>query len=245
MPDAFFDSYPLFYDTGISSGWHRLNARFDCLIARHREHIVGRTVLDVGSHDGRWTLAALATGASYVTAIEPRPDLVDIAEMNLGEYGFEQAQFLVGGALDTLTSMKPKVDTVFLFGVFYHVHQHISLLKELSETNATTIIIDTFVTPARGEPSYIRSDREPSYGGSINFHTEPVDQDGTSFEEIYPGAGVAIVGRPSRQAVLFFLRQLGFSAQEIPWRPYLRKWSRRGLIDYAAGRRASFLAIRA
>jgi predicted RNA methylase len=232
MPRAFFDSYPVFYDTGVGPGWHRLNARFDCLIARHRKHIVGRRVLDVGSHNGRWSLAALATGASFVTGIEPRRDLVDTAETNLGQYGFDQAEFLVGGAIDTLSSVKPEVDTVFLFGVLYHVHQHVSLLQELSETNATTIIIDTQVSRAIGEPY-------------VSLHTEPVEHHGTSAEEIYPGAGVAIVGRPSRHAVFFLLSQFGFHTQEIPWRPYLRKWSRLGLADYSAGARASFLATRA
>ena len=171
MPQAFFDTYPNFYHTGIHPGWHRLNARFDCLIARHRDFIVGRTILDVGSHDGRWSLAALASGASRVTGIEPRPELVDTAKANLAAYGFDQASFLVGSGLETLRSMKPKVDTVLLFGVLYHVHNHVSLLQELWETNAAAIIIDTAVSPDLGEAPY---------GRNISFRTEPVDTRGTS-----------------------------------------------------------------
>src|SRR4051794_16319245 len=119
MQRGFFDQYPRFYESGLVFRGPRLNARYDCLIARHLEHIEGKKILDVGSHDGRWSLAALTAGAESVVGIEPRAEHVDAAERNLRAYGVEGAQFHVGDALETLITNKPKVDTVFLFGVLY------------------------------------------------------------------------------------------------------------------------------
>ena len=235
MHRGFFDHYPRFYDSGIATRGQRLNARYDCLIARHLEHIEGRTILDVGSHDGRWSFAALTAGARNVVGIEPRAELVDVAERNLRAYGFD-AQFHAGDALETIRSDKPKVDTVFLFGVLYHVNYHVSLLRELWETHATSVIVDTWVAPNYGEAPY---------GRNLSFQAERLDWIGNGANEIYPGAGVAIVGHPSRQAVRFFFRQFGFTIKEVPWRPYLRKWGREGLGDYVTGKRATFLATRA
>lgn len=236
MQRGFFDRYPRFYETGIVHQGPRLNARYECLIARHLEHIEGKTILDIGSHDGRWSFAALTAGAQSVIGIEPRAELVDAAERNIRASGIDGAQFYVGDALETMIANKPKVDTVFLFGVLYHIHYHVPLLRQLWETEATSVIVDTWVAPNQGEQPY---------GRNISFRSERLDWIGNGANEIYPGAGVAIVGHPSRQAVRFFFHQFGFDIHEIPWRPYLRKWGRQDLGDYASGKRATFLATRA
>lgn len=46
------------------------------IIEEHREELNGARVLDIASHDGRWSFAALQVGAAHVTGIAGREHLV-------------------------------------------------------------------------------------------------------------------------------------------------------------------------
>jgi len=235
---AFFDNYPRFYVTGNTGAGARLNARHECLIQRHVEHIRDRTILDIGSHNGRWSFAALEAGARRVTGIEPRLALVQASKQVFREYGVapERFAFHVADSLAFLQANKVSADTVFLFGVLYHVHYHVALLQALRQTGARTILIDTAIVPDSG------GDREQE--SSIRLIAEPVEDISNAAGEIFPGAGKAIVGVPSRGAVTFLLEALEFEVSEVPWAPYLRRWGVAELKDYALGERATFLAHR-
>src|SRR5690349_21097322 len=56
---------------------NRLNARFKVFMEPFKADFSGSRVLDLASHDGRWSYAALALGAAHVTGIEARPDLIE------------------------------------------------------------------------------------------------------------------------------------------------------------------------
>jgi predicted nicotinamide N-methyase len=237
-PARFFDNFPRFYETGNTGAGVRLNARYDCLIARHAEHLRNRNVLDVGSHNGRWSFAALRAGARHVIGVEPRPALVDASQRVFQEYGVtkDRFEFHIADSLEFLKSAKPKVDVILLFGVLYHVHYHVTLLQELRQTGAQILIIDTAIIPDRaivpGEETILR------------LIAEPVDDISNGVGEIVPGASKVVVGVPSRGAVTFLLEMLGFEVSEISWVPYLRRWGADELKDYAQGERATFLACR-
>ena len=65
----------------------RLNQRHRALIQSNAAVIAGRRVLDIASHDGRWSLAASMAGAEYVLGIEARQHLAEAARDNMREYG--------------------------------------------------------------------------------------------------------------------------------------------------------------
>jgi hypothetical protein len=256
-PAGFFDRYPRFYQTGNTRAGTRLNARYECLIARHTEYLRDRTVLDVGSHDGRWGFAALAAGARHVLGVETRPALVEAAKKTFGEYQIapERFAFHVGDVLDFLKGSKPAVDTVLLCGVLYHVHYHVALLQELRQTGARTILIDTIVVPRlkaparptgpqawhrRTPPMKVIAEQE----NAIHLIVERVDDFSNAACETFPGSGCAIVGIPSYGAVVCLLEALGYETEEVSWAPYLKRWGATGLEDYAKGERATFLARR-
>jgi len=235
---AFFDNFPRFYETGNTGPGARLNARYECLIERHIEYIRDRTILDVGSHNGRWSFAALAAGARRVTGVEPRPALVEASQQAFVEYGVVQDRyaFHVADILEFLKAKRPIAGAVLLFGVLYHVHYHVALLQELRQTGARTILIDTAIVP----------DRAGDHGqeNTIRWIAENVADISNAAGEIFPGAGKAIVGVPSRGAVAFLLEALEFEVSEVSWAPYFRRWGVGGLEDYASGERATFLAQR-
>ena len=66
--------------TGPSLG--RLNARHRVLIHENRALFDGATVLDLASHDGRFSFVALHAGAERVVGIEHDPELVKRAHEN-------------------------------------------------------------------------------------------------------------------------------------------------------------------
>jgi protein-L-isoaspartate O-methyltransferase len=256
-PPAFFDRYPRFYETGNTRAGSRLNARHECLIARHTEHLRDRTVLDVGSHDGRWSFAALAAGARHVLGVETRPALVEATKKTFAEYQIapERFAFHVGDILEFLNATRPTVDTVLLCGVLYHVHYHVALLQELRQTGARTILIDTIVVPRLGAPP--RPEEVQAFHrrtppmrviaqqeNAIHLIVERVDDFSNAAAETFPGSGCALVGIPSYGAVVCLLEAFGFETEEVSWEPYLKRWGVRGLEDYAKGERATFLARR-
>ncbi len=243
MPTGFFDQHPDFYGTGNAgpvapeSIKRRLNARHDVMIAANSSAFAGRTVIDLGSHDGRWTFAALEAGASHATGIEPRPELVQAAQEHFAAREIPPAKysFVVGDALSTLGEKSPQADVVLVLGVFYHFSYHVELLKQLRATGAQTIIIDTLVSPD-GPPN--------RFENSIGFIAEAVDDVSNASNEIYPGAGVSIVGFPSRRAMAFLFNAFGYDLKEIDWTPYVAKWGVDGIQDYQDRSRGTFVANR-
>ena len=56
----FFDAYPRFYETSKTSASRgRLNLRYEAIFGENADVFRGARVLDIASHDGRWSLAAL------------------------------------------------------------------------------------------------------------------------------------------------------------------------------------------
>lgn len=70
-PCMFFDDHPEFLETSsTAAGKDRLNLRHVAIIEEHCKILSGSRVLDIASHDGRWSFAALQAGATHVTGIE-------------------------------------------------------------------------------------------------------------------------------------------------------------------------------
>ena len=64
-----------------------MNERYEALFASNRDIFDGARVLDLASHDGRYSFAALKTGAAHVTGVEVRQSLVDRAQDTFAFYG--------------------------------------------------------------------------------------------------------------------------------------------------------------
>jgi hypothetical protein len=152
----------------------------------------------------------------------------------------ERFEFHSADALGFLRAARLQVDTVFLFGVFYHIHYHVELLKELWKTGAGAVIVDTQTCPDRGEPGPAAG----RFGNVISLIAEEVDNISNAADEIFPGARISIVGHPAPQAVAFLLRAFQFEPSEVRWQPLLEKWGERGLEDYATGKRRTYVAVR-
>ena len=90
-----------FLETSTTSAYpNRLNWRCEMLLARHPEVVHAKRILDLASHDGRFSFACLKLGATHVTGIEGRPELVASSSDNMRRMGIppERYEFLAGGS---------------------------------------------------------------------------------------------------------------------------------------------------
>jgi hypothetical protein len=230
---GFFDQYPRFYSTStVNAGPERLNERYRALIGSNELLIRDKTVLDLASHDGRWSFAALKAGARHVTGIEGRSPLVEFAMATAQAYeiGADRYRFIAGDVFEQLDKLQTNsFDTVFCFGFLYHTPHHMLLLTKIAQLNPKHLILDTAIDPSTTD-CVVRLAKEEVTGG-----------DGGAIAG-QPGDPLhALVGRPSRSALELMLTSFGWSFSYYDWhRAGIKTW--RGLDDYRGNRRVSLVA---
>src|SRR5215213_7734177 len=135
---------------------HRLNERYEALFAGNRDIFDGARVLDLASHDGRYSFAALKTGAAHVTGVEVRESLIDKAQETFAFYGQdpETYRFVCGDVFEVLAREKFDVDVVLCLGYLYHTYRHTELMYRLHDLAPKHLIVDTMVMP--GTPRTLR-----------------------------------------------------------------------------------------
>lgn len=224
----FFDSYPDFFETSIvGSTPNRLNNRFKALIENNREIIKNSVVLDLGSHDGRWSFAALLNGASKVIGVEGRKELVDICYHTMKKYRIhdEKYSFIVGDVFDEIKNIDEKIDIVFCFGIFYHIMNHVLLLQSIKRLQPNYIIIDSAVSNSESPIIEIRLENINNPAAAIKGNV----------------AQQAVVGRPSKKAIELMLTNLGFNFSYYNWQSSgIVNW--KDIEDYKNGERISMVA---
>jgi predicted nicotinamide N-methyase len=236
---AFFDRYPRFRSTSyVGSSPNRLNKRHEAVIGSNRALFAGARVLDLASHDGRWSFAALDAGAAHVTGIEARAELVARANETFAAYGVpaDRYRFVAGELPDALGRERVPADVVLLLGFLYHTSRHVELLRRIEETGARHVIVDTAVF---GDPS------GPA-APVVELRREIVDSHANQAAADRAGAPEAIVGYPSRPAVMFLFDYFGFDGREFDWAPLLSDVpeGHDDVIDYRGGARATFRMTR-
>lgn len=127
-------------------GMRRLDLRKGYILDAFDADIAGARVLDLAAHDGRWSYALAAAGAREVVAIEARPELVarfeDFPDTPFKSHVDLRVGDLYDG-LDDLTRAGESFDVVALYGIFYHVMDHMRILRQIRELGAGLVIIDS------------------------------------------------------------------------------------------------------
>jgi Methyltransferase domain len=210
----FFEQFPRFYWTSSTAPTTaRLNLRYEAIFGENRDIFAGASVLDLASHDGRWSLAALATGARSVIGIEARPDLVKVATENLSEYGYgaDRARFVTGDVHEVLNTQDYEADVVLCLGFLYHTLRYNELLGGIRRTNARYLIVDTF-SPYMMEPV-----------PNVNVITEDAEEQGKAAADTYTHGQSVLVGRPNLAAIRTMLGAYGYRVERLSdWAGLLR-----------------------
>jgi len=197
---GFFDAHPRFFSTSKTAVTRdRLNGRYRALIESNADHIADKRVLDLTSHDGRWSLAASKAGARYVMGIEARAHLVAAARKTMIEYGIptSRVEFTQGDLFVELDKLEARsFDTVFCFGFLYHTIDHMVLLRKIARIGPVAVIVDTAISPYPG--CIIEVDRE-----------DIEDEAAGAIGEVGDSRHV-LIGKPNKSALELMLRAAGY-----------------------------------
>jgi len=234
MENLFFDDHPEFLETSkTASSRDRLNLRYLGLIAEHADVLSGARVLDIASHDGRWSFAALKAGASHVTGIEGRRYLVANARRTLAAKGIEGSRFrfIHGDAHDKLTPRLGKFDVVMCLGFLYHTLRYAELFAGIRATEARHVIIDTLVTPGKE--------------GVVKLMNNPNQVESMAVADRLSYKGRSLVGTPDEAAVVQMLDTYGYEVQSQPdWAGIRsRHPDLTGSLQYERRERVAMLAV--
>ncbi len=197
---GFFDEHPRFLETSTTAnGVKRLNARHEALIESNRDILQGARVLDIASHDGRWSMAALKAGAAHVTGIEARPELVEHANQTLATYGADEGsyRFIARDVYAALAEEDFEVDVIQCFGFLYHTLRFPEFFSRLRRLEPKYLIMDTRVANEKGKIIRILSN-------------EATRQAHAAVDDFTEGTKT-LVGWPSPAALRLMLKVYGFN----------------------------------
>jgi hypothetical protein len=206
-----------------------MNQRYEALFAANRDIFDGARVLDLASHDGRYSFAALKTGAAHVTGVEVRERYVDKARETFAFYGQdpETYRFVCGDVFEVLAREKFDVDVVLCLGYLYHTYRHTELMYRIHALAPTHLILDTRVV--RGKQPSVRVFLENNPAAALNAAREEYSLDRV------------LVGHHTMPGLQMLLAAYGFEIEyKYDWASRLAGQPRAsGLQDYARGNRVT------
>jgi 2-polyprenyl-3-methyl-5-hydroxy-6-metoxy-1,4-benzoquinol methylase len=224
---GFFDAYPNFFETSTSGYRNRLNKRYRAIIGPNIEIIRDKSILDIASHDGRWSLAASKAGARHILGIEARQHLIDHSFNNMRMYGVPDGKvdFLLGDVFKVINDLEPgRFDTVFCLGFFYHTLYHMELLNQIARLNPKHLILDTCVD-VDPDPIVVLQ-----YEGVAHETAGAVSDEGDRTR--------LLVGHPTCKGLEMMLHSAGFSCRFIDWhRLGIKNWE--SIREYHEGQRVT------
>lgn len=231
----FFDDHPEFLETSTTAASRgRLNLRHLAMIDHHRDVLEGARVLDIASHDGRWTFAALEAGAAHVTGVEGRTDLVENARRTLAAKGVDASRydFVTGDVHDVLTQGVGQMDVVMCLGFLYHTLRYPELLAGIRATGARHVIVDSKVSPNTNR-------------SIVRVISNPREIQSMAVEDRFSHNGKSLVGIPNARAIRQMLRMYGYEVTGEPdWASLTANHPGIGSVHaYATGERVTMLAV--
>jgi hypothetical protein len=228
---VFFDEYPRFLETSqVFAQPGRLNLRHEAIVTANRDVLEGARVLDLASHDGRWSFAALKAGASHVIGVESRQEAVDRAYETFAHYGEdpETHRFVCGDLFDVLGEEELDVDVVMCLGFIYHTYRHTELLHHIRRLDPKYLLVDCTVVPNEDQPSMLVKVDRPHKPGEATLDT-------------FAHGGRTLVARPSAPALRMMLRAYDFEIEQTyDWDSLMAAHPEVGRIrDYSRGSRVT------
>jgi len=198
---------------------NRLNKRHRFLVQPYADELRGSSVLDLASHDGRWSYALSAAGASAVVGVEARTELFEQFEGYPDGPEKDRVSFVAGDVYDVLPRLADegrRFDVVALLGLFYHVMDHYGLLKLIARLEPRLIIVDSEF--AMSPDPIVRLIQEKT-DNRLNAIPHTPDQ-------VRAPAGI-----PSKAAMALMAASLGYDIEWADWET-LGHRQRRGLRSY-------------
>ena len=228
----FFDEHGVLETSHTAATKGRLNLRHLAIIKENEAILRGGSIVDIASHDGRWSFAALEAGATRVIGIEGRPRLVETAKRTLAAKGVPESRYrmIAGDVPSRILGPDVVGDVVMCLGFFYTA-RYVELVAEIRSTGAEYVIVDTRV---------LRNVKRPV----VEMRTESTDGQALAIRDRFALDGRVISAVPSEAAVVLMLEAAGYDADHrTDWSGLLAQHpGARAVRQYADGRRVTFRA---
>ncbi|MCZ3387896.1 MAG: hypothetical protein LH645_01960 [Actinomycetia bacterium] len=235
----FFDDYPRFLTTSTTANNPlRLHIRYRAMFEANAAIFRGARVVDIASHDGRWTMAANKMGATFTTGIEFRSEMVKHAEENFTEYSVpkDTYRFINDDVFEVLQNpsdfqlKSEDAEVVMCLGFIYHTLRYQDLFSGIRKLNPKYLLIDSGVIA--NELPFIR------------VHVEDSSKQAAGADTTFDLEGHLITGRPSPSALELMLNAHGFEVvKKFDWPTFLEENfpDQRSAESYQKGRRVTWL----
>lgn len=138
-----FHERSVFVRTGVAAQPERLNFRYNVMFSSASHLFSGKTVLEFGSHNGRWAHICLQLGASKVIGIELEQKWVELAREYLAG---RPCEFHVGDCEQFDMKFDNRPNIVLCMGVLYYLKDPIGLLERIAALSPSLCIVDTFLS---------------------------------------------------------------------------------------------------
>lgn len=168
--------------------------------------------LDIGCHEGYYSIAMARKGVRQVTGVDARAENLRRARFAARALDIDNIEYKQG-RLETLARDEARTYELTLFlGVLYHVEDPIPCLRNVAAVTGELCLIETqVVDEVEGFAEWGSREWTRPYHGILALIDESGEFDAGNRE-----TGVTpMVTCPSPKALLYMLRQAGFSRAEI------------------------------
>lgn len=124
----------------IASSIDRLNFRFNHFLLPIKDKFNNAKVLDLGSHNGRWTYASIKLGAKFVFGVEKDKSYIDKARESLSKLNINNYDFECCDVIDY--KFEKRYDIVLCLGLVYYIFDYLFFLKKIRTICPKLLIID-------------------------------------------------------------------------------------------------------
>lgn len=180
--------------------------------AHFRDRVHDIECLDIGCHEGFYSLAMAACGVKKVIGVDAREENLRRARFVARAMGAERIEFRQG-RVETLARETGRTFELTLFlGLLYHVEDPMLCLRQVAAVTSELCLIETqVVDEVEGAAEWGSREWTRPYHGILALIDETGEFDAGNRE-----TGVSPVATcPSPKALLFMLKHAGFRRAEI------------------------------
>ncbi len=167
--------------------------------------------LDIGCHEGFYSIAMARKGMRGVRGIDVRPASLTKAQFVAEVLGLNNVTFEERN-IEQLDFDGPPYDLCLFLGVLYHLENPILALRQVSRATREVCIVETqVVEEVEGTTEWGAQAWTRPYQGILAL----IDESGEFYNQNAETGASPIATCPSRKALNFMLRQAGFRRTEI------------------------------
>ncbi|HYA16861.1 MAG TPA: methyltransferase domain-containing protein [Bryobacteraceae bacterium] len=172
----------------------------------------GIECLDIGCHEGFYSLAMSRRGARRVTGIDARPENLRRARFVADAMGITNIQYSLGRVETLAADLGRTFELTLFLGVLYHVEDPMRCLRQVAAVTGELCVIETqVVDEVEGFAEWGSREWTRPYQGILAVIDESGEFDAGNRE-----TGVSPMATcPSPKALLYMLKQAGFRRAEI------------------------------